>query len=156
MMFLAVAINEPDNKLIASLINIFTCSKAHHVEVVFSDGWTLSSRPGFVGLMQRQYNYYDWLMIPLDTINSEREKVIRKWAEDLTLLEPKYDYLGAFSGLFGSARDNPEKWFCGELCAKALEEDIPELKALDWATPEKIWKLMNNYAGDPTLAKIYK
>lgn len=150
MMYLAVAINEPDNKLSAAFINIFTLSKAHHVEIVFSDRWTLSARPGFVGLMQRQYNYYDWLMIPLPMITEERERVIRDWAKALSDSCPKYDYLGACSGFFGSKRNDPTKWFCGELCAKALEEDIPELETLKWATPEHVWKLVSNYAGDPT------
>ena len=67
------------------------------------------------------------------------------WCEELNVRNIKYDWLGALSGLFGSSREDSDKWFCGELCVRAFGKFIPELERLKWATPEDVWRIVANY-----------
>jgi hypothetical protein len=148
MMYLAVAINEPDNSLIAAIINIFTKSKAHHVEPVFSDGTAFNARPGGVELIKRDYDYYNWLLVPCPFMSEEDEKVARNKADSIMTAHPGYDYLGAIAGIFGSSREDPSKWYCGELCAVIFGDKVQELNTRSWDTPEFVWKTISDYVRD--------
>ena len=148
MMYLAVNINDYQHNVSSFIVNLFTWSKAYHVEPVFSDGYAFRASPKQMGYLKEKYNYYEWLLIPCDFINEEEEATIRKWFDELAKSNPKYDFLGAISGVFGSSREDPSKWYCGELCVKAFGDKIPELKELSWATPEKVWKLVSEYVSE--------
>ena len=116
MLQLAVLVNDPKKSWLSKLVNIFTRSHASHVELVFSDDVATIVTPSTIALAKRGFN-----------------KTIKRF---------KYDYLGAISGLFGSARQNKDKWYCGEIVAELLKDYIPELGELDWATPDKVWKIV--------------
>jgi hypothetical protein len=85
---------------------------------------------------------YHWVMIPLPDITTVQEYLIRAKAKELYCKKPKYDYLGAISGFFGSSRQDKDNWYCGELVVELLSPYIPKLNTLDWATPEDIWRTL--------------
>lgn len=145
MMYLAVNINDENHNVTSLIVNIFTKSKSYHVEPVFSDGYAYRASPKQVGYVKEEYNYYEWTLIPLPFIDEVNEAIIRKWFDDLDETHPKYDFLGAISGVFGSSREDPDKWYCGELCVKAFGKYVPELNELTWATPEKVWKYVSDH-----------
>ena len=144
MLHVAILINEPNKSLLSAIVQIFTRSVASHVELVFSDGLATIVTPKCMALVQRPntYDLYHWVMIPLPDISAFQESLIRSRARTILYNKPKYDYLGAIAGFFGSSRQNKNKWYCGELVAELLGEYIPELKELKWATPEKVWRIL--------------
>lgn len=144
MLQLAVLVNDPKKSWLSKLVNIFTRSHASHVELVFSDGVATIVTPSTIALAKRAsgYDKYHWVLVPLPHIYEAQEYIIRYNANLLYAKRFKYDYLGAISGLFGSARQNKDKWYCGEIVAELLKDYIPELGELDWATPDKVWKIV--------------
>lgn len=144
MLHVAVLINDPNKSFLSTLVQLFTKSVASHVELVFSDGIATIVTPKEVALDKRPYDYdlYHWVMIPLPDITPAQEYIIRTKAREIFYSKPKYDYLGAISGFFGSSRQNKHKWYCGELVAELLGDYIPELKELKWATPEHVWRIL--------------
>lgn len=144
MLHVAILINDPDQELVSTIIRQFTRSVAIHAELVFSDGVATIVTPKQVELAKRpgKYDMYHWVMIPLPDITPMQEYLIRARAKEIYAEKPKYDYLGAISGFFGSSRQNKNKWYCGELVVELLSPYIPELNALDWAIPEDIWRIL--------------
>src|SRR5574344_289689 len=143
MMYLAVGLNDPDKSIVAKVVHFFTRSCAYHVELIFSDNASLVVVPTLVGYTDRIYDYYHWQTIPLDFISKKEEKEIRARADEFMAKKPKYDYLGAILGFFGTNRQDSSKWDCGELVAELLKNKIPEFNDLKWATPEIIWKTIS-------------
>lgn len=144
MLHVAILINDPDKSLISTIIRQFTRSVAIHTELVFSDGVATIVTPNQVALAKRpgKYDMYHWVMIPLPDITTVQEYLIRAKAKELYCKKPKYDYLGAISGFFGSSRQDKDNWYCGELVVELLSPYIPKLNTLDWATPEDIWRTL--------------
>lgn len=144
MLHVAILINDPDKSLISTIIRRFTRSVAIHAELVFSDGVATIVTPRQVELTKRpnKYDMYHWVMIPLPDITPMQEYLIRAKAEEIYCKNPKYDYLGAISGFFGSSRQNKNKWYCGELVVELLSPYIPKLNTLSWAIPEDIWRAL--------------
>lgn len=144
MMKIAIKVNSEPHDWVASLISIFTRSRAFHVEPVFSDGVSFVVTPKFIGLRSRMHDYdkYHWVLLDCPWMTEEEENKQRSWAESIVLSNAKYDYLGAISGCFGSDREDPSKWYCGEVCAKIFGDTVPEFKKLKWATPDKVWRLI--------------
>lgn len=142
MMKLAIEVNAYSGDWLANLVSLFTRSRAFHVEPVFSDGVAFVATPSFTGLSSHAYDKYHWVLIDCPWIDAEEEKKQRVWAESVVLKDIKYDYLGAISGFFGSDREDPNKWYCGEVCAKIFGDTVPELKELKWAIPDKVWEII--------------
>lgn len=144
MLHVAILINDPDKSLISTIIRQFTRSVAIHTELVFSDGVATIVTPNQVELAKRpgKYDMYHWVMIPLPDITTVQEYLIHAKAKELYCKKPKYDYLGAISGFFGSSRQDKDNWYCGELVVELLSPYIPKLNTLDWATPEDIWRTL--------------
>lgn len=144
MMKLAVEVNADHNNWIANIVSIFTRARAFHVEPVFSDGTAFVATPSFVGLTAHVHDYdnYHWVLINCPWIDEAEEQKQRTWAEGINIYNLKYDYLGAISGAFHIHKEDPNKWYCGEVCVKVFGDTVPELKKLKWATPDKVWKLI--------------
>lgn len=144
MLHVAILINDTDKSLLPMIVRKFTRSVATHVELVFSDGVATIVTPKCIELAKRsdKYDMYHWVMIPLPDITPMQESLIRARAKEIYDKKPKYDYLGAISGFFGSSRQNKNKWYCGELVVELLSPYIPELSTLDWAIPEDIWRIL--------------
>lgn len=146
MIQVAILINDPNKSILSRIVSFFTRSVASHVELVFSDGAAAIVTPKERVLAKREdpYDCYHWVMIPLPEITEVQEALIRKRAEELFAENPKYDYLGAISGFFGSCRQDKSKWYCGELVVELLKDYVPELNVLYWAIPEEIWFMLAN------------
>lgn len=144
MLHVAILINDLDKSLLSTIVRKFTRSIATHVELVFSDGTATIVTPKWIELAKRpdKYDMYHWVMIPLPDITPMQESLIRARAKEIYDKNPKYDYLGAISGFFGSSRQNKNKWYCGELVVELLSPYIPELNKLDWAIPKDIWRIL--------------
>jgi hypothetical protein len=144
MLQVAILINDPHKSILSRIVNLFTRSTASHVEIVFSDGMATIVTPSERVLAKRDepYDLYHWVMIPLPEITYLQESLIRKKAEEIFASHPKYDYLGAISGFFGSSRQDKSRWYCGELVVELLRDYVPELAALNWAIPEDIWFML--------------
>ena len=145
MMYLAIAVNDPNHAISSAIVNICTKAKAYHVEPVFSDGSAFCCSPKCMGMITRHYDSYHWVKIPCPFITIQQEKEIRKFCDDLDSKKPKYDWLGAISGFFGSKKENRRRWYCGELCVKIFTGIIPDIEKIKWATPDKIWKHVAYY-----------
>lgn len=158
MLHLAVAINDKDKNLIPTLVSIFISSKCYHTELVFTDGKVLISDPKGTRFIERTYDRYHWVLIPLPWIIWKEEQVIREWAEEIVKSKPKYDWIGALFGGIHSSIENPKKWFCSELCAAAIRDYTPPLQKNVFWTPEKLWKTVSDYLKeiDPRYSEGWK
>ena len=150
MIKLAIVVNPVGHKFLGNIVSFFSKGRAIHVEPVFSDGTAFIADPTFVGLKNRfkSYDKYHWVLIDCPWITKEEETKLRSWAETLCKVPRSYDFLGAVSGVLGSKREDPEKWYCGEICIKIFGGDIPELNELSWGTPDKIWQYVAKKADE--------
>lgn len=145
MMFVAVAVNARDARLIPTCISLFTWAKAYHVELVFSDGTAIIADPSGVRMDSNpSYDFYKWAFVPLPNITHTDEISIRQEAENIARHQSKYDYLGALFGWLGSSRKNNDKWYCSELVAHLLEPYFPQFGEYSWITPQQLWKVVSN------------
>ena len=148
MLHVAVAINDKDKSIIPVLVSVFTLSKCYHTELVFTDGQVLTTDPKGTRFIEREYDRFHWVLIPVPWINHIEEKEIRERAEEIIKTQPKYDWLGAIFGGIHSSIENPKKWFCSELCASLLRKYTPPLDVDKWWSPEKLWKALSEYLDD--------
>ena len=149
MLHLAVAINDKDNRLIPKLVSLFTFSTAYHTELVFSNGDAIfASHTAGITWVKREYNPYNWVNVPLPWIRRMEQEFIREWCDYLVQQGVQYDWIGAiFGGLWNSIED-PNRWFCSELCAAAIREYTPpiaEKGANKWWSPKDLWKVCSDY-----------
>ena len=145
MIHLAVRLN--GSGLIGDIVNIFTKSKSSHVGLVFTDGTSLEVTPEFIGLRDDvTYDFYNWALIPCPFLSYQDEQKIKAELDEILAQHPKYDYLGAISGVFGSYRQDDSKWYCSELVARLLEDYMSEFQSdrnkRKWITPETVWKVV--------------
>lgn len=144
MLKLAVALNDPNKSIVSRVIHACTKSAAYHCELLFSDGKSLIVTPKYLGIGLKSYNFYNWALVPIPGIDEETEIDIREKCESILAKKPKYDYLGAISGFFGSKKEKSDKWFCSELIAYLLKPYIPTLDTDKWMTPDRLWKLLSD------------
>lgn len=104
MLWLAVALNDPDKSLVSRIIHACTKSAAYHCELIFTDGKSLIVTPRYIGTGIKSYNFYNWTLVPIPGIDNVAEADIRQKCEDILAAKPKYDWLGAISGFFGSKK----------------------------------------------------
>lgn len=140
MMHLAVAVNDRSGDMIPFVVSLFTWAKAWHVELIFSDGVTISASPEQVGYRTAHYGRYKWVLVPLPQISEEDEQQIRDLADDIAIRNPKYDYLGAILGRLVPTAQDSNKWYCSELCRYLLKSKIPSLDDKKWITPDRLWR----------------
>ena len=106
-------------------IRLVTRSKYSHVELVFSDGISISSSNRDGGVRSKQIDYSDgkWDLIDLPKY-SPYERAIRVWAEKQ--IGRGYDWPGVFGFIFKDIHADDTKMFCSEFCARALGLDKDE------------------------------
>ena len=149
MIHLAVAINDKDDRLIPKLVSLFTFSAAYHTELVFSNGDAIfASHTSGVTWVQRDYNPYNWVNIPLPWIGRREQVFVREWCDALVQQDAQYDWSGAiFGGIWNNIED-PNRWFCSELCAAAIRDYTPPIAAYGtkkWWSPRELWKVCSDY-----------
>ena len=140
MLSVAIAINDRNNKVVPFVVSLFTWAKAYHCELVFSDGQSVIADPRGVYWSKRDYDPYQWILLPLFEISADEEAEIRKAAEEVIASHAGYDWLGAILGRFSSSFDDPSKWYCSELTAYLLRNHVPTLNTEEWITPQKLWR----------------
>ena len=102
------------------LIRKYLKGKYSHVELVLGNLWyTSSPRDGGVrvkGIVMKESNW-DLLHIP---VSSSQVKDIRGFFHNN--MGKKYDWAGImFSQVLPLEKDNPDRWFCSEICSRALQ-----------------------------------
>ena len=144
MLKLAVALNDPNKSIVSRIVHACTKSASYHCELVFSDGMAAIVDPSNIVLSSRTYTYYNWTLVPIPGIDEQQEVAIRQAYLDILKQDPKYDWLGAIAGFFGSKKEDPKKWFCSELVAYLLAPYVPECDVDKWMTPDRLWKILSD------------
>ena len=128
------------NKTIFDKITTWRTGGSHsHVELVFSTGESFSSSQwdGGVRFKKIEYDTLKWDILELFT-NQYSEKVILEWCK--TQNGKNYDWRGVLGIFIGKKEDDPDKWFCSEICTKALQQ-VGLLTHLVpcYTSPETLW-----------------
>ena len=107
-----------------------------HVEMVFSDGMSFSSSAfdsvdlpdgrtlkNGVRIKQIDYAHHPdrWRLVPLPFVSPKDERAMREWAEKTWAEGHGYDFNGVSRFVLPWMREHPEKYFCSEVCATAME-----------------------------------
>ena len=91
-----------------------------HSEIVFSDGMMFSASPyeNVARFKPHSFTGKAWVRVDID-VTLEQEKKVRTWCEKQH--GKKYDCMGVLGFAF-NVPENPNKWFCSEVCTAALQE----------------------------------
>ena len=103
------------------LIRWWTGGKYSHCEIMFSDGlcFSSSSRDKGTRFKEIDMQFGHWDIVELHDVTIEEEDKIREWCKSK---EGKpYDYLGLLGFVFFADFDDKKKYYCSEICLKAME-----------------------------------
>jgi uncharacterized protein YycO len=116
-----------------------TRSKYSHVELLFSDGVSISSskRDGGVRKKVIEYDVEKWDRVKLD-VGVKHEALVRAWAE--SQLGKPYDTRALFGFLFYPIPQDKKKYYCSEYCARCLGLDA---QAAGRTSPEDLHDLVS-------------
>ena len=101
---------------------IFSLAKYSHCEIIFSDDefFSSSGRDGGVRFKKIKCDKKKWDVFKIE-ISAADEKKIREFCA--AQCGKKYDWRAIFfSQILDLQRENPQKWFCSEICAAALQK----------------------------------
>ena len=113
-------------ELYGKVIRWWTKSEYQHVELIFSDGMSYSSRKDGVFFQRIDYTKHPerWDILPMPH-TAEKERQIRNHAK--LHCGEKYDWLAIYIGQgAGTKIHDAGKWFCSEIVAHVLGIE-PEL-----------------------------
>lgn len=105
------------------LVRWWTKSPYSHCELFFPDDGTLIGSVPRIGVREQRVasldpESWDLLDIPLDPTD---EAIVRTWCRGE--LGSKYDWFSIFfSQVLHIPRSHPDKWYCSEFCAAALQQ----------------------------------
>lgn len=129
------------------VIRWWTTGDYSHVEITFSDGVSFSSSGRDKGTRFKKidFNTDKWDMFQyVGYINDSHESVlgtnIRKWCE--AQLGKKYNYRGLLQFVWGAAQSSEHKWYCSQICARALER-IRLVSAPERVSPQSLFEIIN-------------
>lgn len=110
-------------KIFDRLIKLWTWSSYSHCEYVFSDNITIGTDLNFPlnvknkGILQYTSK---WEIIEV-RMTPEQEKIVRDFVN--LQVGKGYDWKGIWLSQFlPLKKENPDKWFCSELCAAGLQK----------------------------------
>jgi hypothetical protein len=127
-------------------IRLFTFSKYSHCELLFNDSVWFGNNPN--GNLQTGFRrrimididkYWDFVEIKM---TEDEENRIKKFCESER--DCNYDWKGIFlSQIFPLNKENPDKWFCSEICTAALQVIgyLPGIKPCQ-ISPGKLYSLI--------------
>lgn len=153
MMCVAIAVNNRNPQLIPTLVSLFTWSKAYHCELIFSNGKSLVVDPSGVYWSEAEFDPYQWVVLPLPQVTPEAEAKILSEAQSIIEKKPKYDWLGAIFGKFAKFLDREDRWFCSELTAYLLRDQLPKFDYDRWISPAGVWRVVADYLMEYTAQK---
>ena len=121
----------------AYLIRFFTKGLFTHCGIVIGD--TLYQAEIFKGVYKKEWHPEMWDIVYIDT-SEEKEKKVKKFLEKE--LGNGYDWLGVLHFLFKFLKPSRKRWFCSELCAKALVEAgvLNKKESLIYFSPESLFR----------------
>lgn len=140
---LRVAFYKAKGNFIDTIVRLFTWSKYSHCELLFPDGRLFSS-DGWESKGVRfttKYRPDNWDILYIGTDTKTIDNLVM-WCN--TFVGKKYDWLGVLRFVFPFLKESKDKWFCSEICTKALQEikfldqDIKAYKI----TPKKLYRLI--------------
>ena len=147
-----VAFLKRDPGMFATLVRWWTHSPYSHCELLFDDGLMFSAHPSqgtrfwTPGILSP--NDWDFLLIPT---TMEEDIVLRNFCT--AEAGCAYDWWGLIaSQILRLQRSHPDKWFCSELCASAMQR-IGFLNGASPCTfsPGKLFKRLRE-SGSPLCA----
>ena len=128
-----------------TLIRWYTRSKYSHVEMVIDGMWYSASlyesrvRRKVIASDDNKWDFVD--------VECEYEQKYAMKAFLDRQLGKSYDYMGVvLSQVLPLEVEDPKKWFCSELCARALQniEKIGRGKTASWYSPGRLYDVINN------------
>lgn len=130
---LRVAFYKGKGKIVDKLIRWWTNSPYSHCELLFPDGIMFSSDAWSGGVRwNTNYDLSNWDIVRVDLTKAEIDVLIR-WCK--TKETSDYDWLGVIRFVIPFTNQDPDKWFCSELCAAGLKAVAKLPSKL------KVWKL---------------
>ena len=120
------------------LIRIWTNSPYSHVEIIINGIWySASPRDGRVRAKKIDPNPSHWDFIEIPSKNAEN---MVKFIE--SQLGKKYDWLGILlSQIIPLGEENPNRWFCSEICSAAVKKGGKKLKNHpQWYSPARLFE----------------
>jgi hypothetical protein len=116
---LKVAFYKASGNFSDKIIRLVTRSKYSHCELLLPDGRMFSSDGWDNGKVRYTYKYNinNWDFVDIDITDGELLTLI-SWCNHKIGL--KYDWLGVFRFIIPFLKQDPERWFCSEICAAAL------------------------------------
>lgn len=112
--------------IVDKLTSMWTSGPYSHCELYFEDiddCYSASPRENMCRFKKININDGHWEIVDLDDSKYDQKQIIRL-AEDQ--LGKPYDWIGIiFSQIFPINKQDPNKWFCSEICAYLLGFDNP-------------------------------
>ena len=105
-----------------ALASIFSCAKYSHTEIVFSTGefFSSSGRDGGTRFKEIEIKPARWDFVDIP-VNADQEKQVLEFCK--SQIGKKYDWRAIFFSQFLKLkREDPGKWFCSEICLRAIQE----------------------------------
>ena len=122
------------------VIRIFSGGPFSHCELVFRDKVFFGAYPVTGVRYRRRTALSRWVFVDIP-LTREQEEKIRAWCD--TEYGCNYDWLGVFRFIIKTLRPSETRWFCSELCVKALQEvNILEDVIAHEAHPTNLYKLV--------------
>lgn len=115
-----IAFYKADGNFIDKIIRIITNSKYSHCELLLPDGRMFSSDGWNNGIVRYtdKYTLCNWDFVNIDITEYELSTLL-SWCDHKVGL--KYDWMGVARFIIPFLKQDPEKWFCSELCCAALK-----------------------------------
>ena len=149
MLHAAFAINQRNPELIPNLVSWLTWSPVYHCELLFSDGNAISAERSGVQWVQRIYDWYNWVTLPMPWIDWLTEKSIKSKAAEILKQhpdgKPEYDYFGAIFGRLETRLEDSTKWYCTELINYLIGDYTPNINMRRWYSPGMLWQTLSDY-----------
>lgn len=123
------------------LIRLKTRGMYSHTELIFCDGFSFSSSQwdGGTRFKKIKYDDFHWVLIEIP-LSNEEEKKIRKFCEQQN--NKPYDWKAIIlAQIFNFYDQSAGKWFCSEICTKALQQ-IKLLVGAFMVSPQKMYEML--------------
>lgn len=120
---LCVAFYKGSGKFWDRMVRWWTDSPFSHSELLFSDGsyFSADAWTNKVRYTKFQPNPDNWVVVPLYCVDEKMEQRVRWFCNGIE--GSKYDYLGvALSQVIPLGIQVGDRWFCSELCTRALQQ----------------------------------
>lgn len=144
VIMLRVAFYKGKGQLVDKIIRIATRGTYSHCELLFPDGQMFSSDAWSGGVRWNDnYNLDNWDIIEID-IPDFKLSTLEDWCTSKQ--NKKYDWLGVVRFIVPFLKQDPDKWFCSELCGAGLKfiGVIPVKTKTSKLSPQELYTILVN------------